>query len=76
MSVHPDLLLVVRDVLVEHMDSTGALPEYRVRDVVLLDASGDAMDEDDVHDQRPLVGLLLQMRDGTEVRLIAEEKTS
>lgn len=65
------VLDVLRQVLLEHMDNPEALPNYRVQSAVMIGKdSGRIITEEQIIDGRDVEGgLLLTMRDGSEYRL-------
>jgi hypothetical protein len=77
MSDPSQVLYVLRDVLLKHMDSPDALPRYRVQSAVFIGRdSGRLMSHDDVvagHDTPG--GLRLTMRSGEEFDLTLSAST-
>lgn len=69
------VLQVLRDVLIEHMDSPDTLPSYRVSRVLQLGkTTGRIMSDEDIASGADIPGrLLLTMRDGSELRLTLED---
>jgi hypothetical protein len=65
------VLDVLRDVLVKHMDAPDALPDYQVQSAVFIGKhSGRLMSEDDVISGKDVPGgLRLTMRSGAEYDL-------
>jgi hypothetical protein len=70
MSDPEQVLDVLRDVLVEHMDDPVSLPDFRVQSVVFVGRSGRLLSADDIISARDrLRGLRLTMRSGDEYDL-------
>lgn len=69
------VLGVLRDVLIAHMDSPMTMPDYRVQSAVYIGGrSGRLMSEADIISGHDIPsGLLLTMRDGSELRLTLED---
>ncbi len=64
------VLDVLRDVLVEHMDREDSLPQYRIQSAVRIGNSGRLMSNEDVSSGRDtLAGLRITMRSGDEYDL-------
>ena len=74
------VLDVLRDVLVEHMDDPNALSDYRIQSAVWIGRSGQLISDDDITSCRDIQrGLRLTMRSGHEYDLaldFAQEGTT
>lgn len=70
------VLDVIREILLEHMDSPQALQEYRIEDVLQIDReTGAPIDDASVIAGRACPGALrLMMRDGSVLRLSLESE--
>lgn len=65
------VLDVLRDVLLTHMDDPDSLPHYRVQSAVYFElGSGRLLRDGDIIDGCYPGGLILTMRNGSELRLL------
>jgi hypothetical protein len=73
-SADPSQVLdVLRDVLVTHMDDPKALAHYRIQSTVYIGQTGRLMSEDDIISAYDVpIGLRLTMRSGAEYDLTLE----